>query len=305
MLQTKLLGQFQKNHTTTNKQISSMPPPWNFYLVVGQRKKLHEVEELPSSASVVEKWFADRYVDTDLPSKPRQLFFIRDGHQVELDDYSAKKLRDGEVLTIAPSVTTPSSSSTKASGSSTFQQRVNNISQFANMINRSYGRLLDDSFLGLVGLDFPQTITQYLKSIEPKPSVTHLLLNANNLTDGSLPSMVNFVPEKFPNLELLDLASNRFTEKANADIVKLMQSLPKLKWIDLTTNSNGLVDINNAGWFQTLSKVGLLQKVIFLPKPWLDRDTWYPMMSGNKKLISVVHTTHKQYYLYRDFTMLF
>jgi len=286
-----------------NNYMSRRPPPWTFYLAVGERKKLQEAEELPSSAGVVEIWFEDRYGEIDLPPKPRQLYFTRDGHQVELDDYSAKRLRDGEVMTLAtsaiatPSPTSPSSSALK---------RVSNISHLTNMINKSHGRLLDDSLLGLVGGDFRvHTITQYLKVVEPKPSVTHLLLNANNLTDASLSSMVELIPLKFPNLEFLDLASNRFTEKASSDIVKLMQGLPKLRWIDLTCNSNGLVDISNSEWFgDQLAKVeSLLQKVIFLTRPLLAEDTWHPMISGDQGLISVVRETHKQYYTHRKLTI--
>jgi len=170
------------------------------------------------------------------------------------------------------------------------------ISPYLNLIDKSFGSLIDDSMQWLED-DQRMTVSKFLSSLSrfQCDNLVHLHIHGNLLSDESLRIIANKIPKKLPNLELINLSTNRFKTKSSPYIDTLLKKCPKLKWIIIIGNTDGLSTIANVDWFGRLSEVSLL-KIIFVSEKWVHGDTWVKILGKNQKHASAVRESHVKYF---------
>lgn len=139
---------------------------------------------------------------------------------------------------------------------------------------------------------------------EDLSSVKKLDLSKNYITDPGIPTIVRFINKKLPNLEVLDLSLNRFSEKITGDFSQLLIN-NNFKYLDVvgTGGASSIEGIQtllselekktpfSRGTYEHNQEISnYISKVIWLPEIWLDGE-------NTQRNVPKAHIeSHKNYY---------
>lgn len=142
-------------------------------------------------------------------------------------------------------------------------------------------KVVDDQFSMFSTADRPPLSSALNELIGSNQTIRVLKLGFNNLGDRSLPILFKYC-RKFPNLEYLDLFSNRISANAWSGLKALLE-LKNIKFINIAGNIIASADSKN---FFEILPIELLVKLVWVPEHWINAKPAWTYCLGKRSYLA-------------------